>query len=51
MEFNTYFNPAILVLGVMVWIGIFGVIGIYLDRSNPKADSKVKTPQQKDKEC
>lgn len=38
MEFNSIFNPAVILLGSMIWIGLFGLYGLYLERKDQEND-------------
>ncbi|MDD3597654.1 hypothetical protein [Sulfuricurvum sp.] len=38
MEFNSVFNPAVILLGSMIWIGLFGLYGLYLERKDQESD-------------
>ncbi len=38
MEFNSVFNPAVILLGSMIWIGLFGLYGLYLERKDQEND-------------
>lgn len=44
MEFNSTFNPATIFLGAMIWIGLFGLYGNYLEKKDREKD------QEKDRE-
>ncbi|WP_165921727.1 hypothetical protein [Sulfuricurvum sp. IAE1] len=46
MEFNSYFNPAVLLLGTMVWIGLFGLYGSYLEKKELKDQSSGQDEQE-----
>ena len=47
MEFDSTFNPAILLLGAMIWIGLFGLYGNYLEKKDQK-DNREDEPPEKD---
>ncbi|MDD2839170.1 hypothetical protein [Sulfuricurvum sp.] len=40
MEFTTILNPAVILLGSMVWIGLFGVYGNYLEKKDKEQSSE-----------
>mgnify|MGYP001405726177 FL=1 len=47
MEFDSTFNPAIIFLGAMIWIGLFGLYGNYLEKKDQK-DNREDEPPEKD---